>query len=617
MARDTTQRTARLRGKVVTQRKEWKPGLVASAARMNDIPAAQQIDAINKMAADGWQREAWDWIDLSPEFRYAVSWVGNLLSKAKLTIHKNGTRMADEAAAKWLDQIYGGRSMHPEMLRLLGVHFTVAGEAYLVLGSDAFGQDEWHVVPAVDFKANNTMDEITVGDGITFSNATSVRMWRPHPRHLLKSDAPSRACLSTLAQAYNAERHIARQLKSRIMSNGIVLLPDEVNIQSTQTGKTDADGNTIVANSDATPDEVVKMLYDVGEAAITNPDSPGASLPVVITVPGDTISKIKHLTLWSEIDSKAKEMRDDAIHRLALGMDMPPEILEGTGGLNHWASWQVEEAAIKAHTEPLLQVIATSLTTGFLRPILMADEGMSAEDAAMFEIVMDTSELKLRPNRSEEAFELFDRGVISGSALRRENGFAVEDEMDDKDRQAWLLTKLILSTSGSPEMLMAAMRSFGVELHIEPGDVAANTRETITNKDGEKNNGPLATADPSMENHPSRELPDPGSTNLPPALVAAGDMLVTRALERAGNRLKARMNRAVPGTRAYQVHEQVSVKPEEVDALLDGAWDLTPEYVSRYGGDVEQFTARLDAYTRGRLATGKAHDLRDYNDAMA
>lgn len=616
MARDTTQQTARLRGKVVTQRKEWKqPGLVASAARMNDISPAQQIDAINKMAADGWQREVWDWMDLIPEFRYAVSWVGNLLSKAKLTIHKNGVRMDDEEAAKWLDQIYGGRSMHPEMLRLLGVHFTVAGEAYVVLGSDAFGVDEWHVVPAVDFKSNLTMDEITVGDGITFTNATSVRMWRPHPRHLLKSDAPSRACLSTLSQVYNAERHIARQLKSRIMSNGMILLPSEVNIQSTQTEKTDEDGNKIVANADATPDEVVRMLYDVGQAALTNPDSPGASLPVVVTVPGDTISKIKHLTLWSEIDSKAKEMRDDAIHRLALGMDMPPEILEGTGGLNHWASWQVEEAAIKSHTEPLLQVIATSLTTGFLHPILMADEGMGPEDAAQFEIVMDTSELKLRPNRSEEAFELFDRGVISHTALRRENGFAPEDEMNDEDRKAWLLTKLILSTSGSPEMLSAAMRTFGVDLQITPADAAAG--DSVTNDDGDSNNGAVSTGDPSMENHPSRELPDPGNADIPAMLASAGDVLVTRVLERAGNRLKAKMNRSVPGVPAYRVHEQVSVKPEEIDSLLEGAWDLAPEYVSRYGGDVEAFTARLDAYARGRLTTGKPHDPRDYMSAMA
>lgn len=615
MARDTTQQAARLRGKVVTQRKEWRSGMVASAARMNDIPAGQQIDAINKMSAESWQREAWDWMDLIPEFRYAVSWVGNLLSKAKLTVHKNGAPMDEQASAKWLDQIYGGRSMHPEMLRLLGVHFTVAGEAYVVLGTDSFGQDEWHVVPAVDFKANTDMNEITIGDGIVFRNASSVRMWRPHPRHLLKSDAPSRACLSTLSQVFNAERHIARQLKSRIMSNGIILLPDETNIQSTQTQQTDADGNTIVANSDATPDEVVKMLYDVGEAALTNPDSPGASLPVVITVPGDTISKIKHLTLWSEIDSKAKEMRDDGIHRLALGMDMPPEILEGTGDLNHWSSWQVEEAAIKSHTEPLLQVIATSLTTAFLRPILMADEGMDEGTAAQFEIVMDTSDLKLRPNRSEEAFELFDRGVISHTALRRENGFTPEDEMDETDRKAWLLTKLILSTSGSPEMLSAAMRTFGVELHITPEDAAAG--DSVTNDDGDRNSGAVSTGDPSMRDHPSRTLPDPGNANIPPALVAAGDVLVTRVLERAGNRLKAKMNRSVPGIPAYRVHEQVSVKPEEVDGLLEGAWELAPEYVSRYGGDVEAFTARLDAYTRGRLATGQPHDPRDYMSAMA
>jgi hypothetical protein len=617
MARDMQRlQQSKLRGAVLSQRKQWTPpeqGFVASASLMSgsNQSNAQRMELRSKMSADSWQSEAWNWIDLSPEFRYAVAWVGNLLSRASLTVIKDGDTLTPEESSKWLDQIYGGRGNHPEMLRMLGVHFTVAGEAYLILGTDAFGNDEWVIAPAIDVK-ENADGSYTIGDGITYSNATAIRMWRPHPRHILKSDAPSRAVLPTLAQAFNAEQHITAQLQSRLTSNGLLLLPQEVSIGKSSTSTTDSDGDTVQGVTNATPDEFVKMLIDTANIAIANPGSPAAQIPIVVQVPQDALEHIKKIDFWGKLDDKVIGIRAEAIHRLALGMDMPPEVLEGTSDLNHWSSWQVEEAAIKAHTEPLLDQIAASLTEGILRPLLIAD-GMSPEDASHYSIGADTSKLRLRPNRSQEAAELYDRGELSGDALRRENGFEPDDQMTKEQKQMWLLMQLVKSTSGSPEMLNAALRALGVPLQILPEDSAAGG--STTNDDGEPNNGVRAT--PSLADHPTRDIPaDPGNdTNVPDALIAAGDVLVHRALERAGNRLKARLNRKVTGP-ASQAYQSVSVKAEEVNDLLAGAWDICPETASRYGGDAEQFTARIDAYTRGLLVTGAAHDPRAFASAL-
>ena len=49
-------------------------------------------------------------------------------------------------------------------------------------------------------------------------------------------------------------------------------------------------------------------------------------------------------------------------------MDMPPEVLQGAGDANHWSAWQADESAIKAHTEPLLKLITTTISRQYLGP---------------------------------------------------------------------------------------------------------------------------------------------------------------------------------------------------------------------------------------------------------
>jgi hypothetical protein len=40
-------------------------------------------------------------------------------------------------------------------------------------------------------------------------------------------------------------------------------------------------------------------------------------------------------------------LRREAVERLAIGLDMPPEVLLGLGDSNHWSAWQVDEQTWK------------------------------------------------------------------------------------------------------------------------------------------------------------------------------------------------------------------------------------------------------------------------------
>lgn len=637
----------KLKATVVRTRKKWQPaqGLVASAAQVSGRTTAQRIEQHAKMQADAWQGEAWNWLDMLGEYRYSVMWVGNLLSKASLQLTYNGDVIPfadptpDETPAAEdgdevqmvaspkrrpagvpdsldpgavLDEIYGGRSQHPEMLRNLGVHFTVAGEAYLLVHEDETGGDEWLVIPAIDYRVRdvNGKEVVGIADGIEFTDATVVRMWRPHSRHILKADSPSRAVLPAIRQAYRADQHINSQLESRLTANGLMFLPNEVSIAGAPTGQ-DADGNPTQGITDATPDQLVKLIIDTAAIAMANPDSPAAQIPVIVQVPGEYIEKINKIDFWSKLDEKAIEIRDRAIRRIALGMDMPPEVLEGTADLNHWSSWQVEEAAIKSHTEPLLAVIASALSVGILRPLLAAEPyNIPQEELRKYAIGVDTSRLRLRPNRSKEALDLNQAGLLSDEATLRENGFEPDDGMDPQQKTIWLLHQLAKSTSATPQQLNAILRKLGIKLIFEPEDLLA--ANTSGGEDGDADvKGPRDTRT-STRGTPERKLPERNAdaNPTPPALVAAGDIMVERVLERLGSRVKGNLNRKTPGTPTRDVYQVLDVSDDELDASLRDAWTLCPAVAERYGSAATRpaaFQAQLDRYTRELVRSREPH----------
>ena len=75
--------------------------VLASARRMSNLPNATIRSA---MKADAWQPTAWNYLDTIGEYRYSVTWVGNTMSKARLTILKNGEPTTDPVAVEALDE---------------------------------------------------------------------------------------------------------------------------------------------------------------------------------------------------------------------------------------------------------------------------------------------------------------------------------------------------------------------------------------------------------------------------------------------------------------------------------------------------------------------------------
>jgi hypothetical protein len=530
-----------------------------------------------------WQVECYRQYGICGEARFAARFFGNAVSRATLNVQKmNGPHpeaVTTGPAFAAQQDLWGGPQNQSQMLQAIGTHLTIAGECYLVGRTGDDGTDRWEVVSCIEMRVNGDTWTINYGNGLPAVELTDsdvvLRIWLPSPVRQIEADSPYRSLLPILSEIEWLTRHVFAQITSRLAGSGILMMPQSMTFPPPPA----PDGQEIAASNDA--DTFMATLADAMMRPIEDPGNPSAVVPIVVTAPDDAIDKAKLLTFWSELDAQSMQLRSEAIRRFALGMDLPPEQVlgissrsgggsgSGSGAVSHWGAWQIEEATIKLHVEPMLDVIVQALTTGYLDPLV--------DDGSYF--TYDTSSLKLRPDRSKEAFELYDRGLISAEALRRENGFPEDDAPSHNETVQWLLLK-VASGSSTPDQVGAALKALGVALDVPA--LGLPSRE--------------AQPPPSLEEHPTRpRTPDES------ALVAASEALVFRALERAGNRLRAQGTRP-PGVPSYETH--LYAKGDE--RCLEDAWSCADLILDGIADPV-QVVPVLDSYCQSLLAERSPH----------
>jgi hypothetical protein len=565
-------------------------GFLASAVR---LPTASRRQAGR---AEEWQTQAWDYWERVGELRQVASWTGNVMSRARLTAaHLEGRMLvplANGPAAEAMEALYGGPQGQSEMLQALGVHLTIAGECYVTNRSQG---DQWNVLASG--KVSQQPGKKLTADFGTEGGRTPmgpedlvIRVWTPHPKDPTRADSPVRSTLSTLAQVVSYDAHIAAQIRSRLAGAGILFLSNEVQFP-------------VPDGMDPAASQAQIFMALLGESMMTpiaDPADPSALVPIVAMVPTESLGKNEHVKFWSELDAAVIQMRDAAIKRLALGWDVPPEVLLGISDSNHWNAWLSEESAVKAHLEPRLAVCSYAVTSEYLQPSL---KGL-VDDPENFYVIADTSSIRLRPNRSAEAIELYDRGELSGMALRRETGFQPEDAPAQEEMVRWMLRK-IATASAAPEQTEAALEKLGIDLGTALGQTAmrepADNLRTDTTPKGLEERTPPTQIDSERRFRRVVETTGPGDRGL----AAACDVLVYRALERAGNRLRNTHPRT--DTTAMSAADVYRTLTADADKLLAGAWDCAYDVLQPYTDDPATVISTLDFYVRGLLQNQRPH----------
>ena len=473
---------------------------VASLTAAASRPARRASGAASPSAspqrtpsARSWQAEAWAAYDEVGEERFLASTLSGRLSQARLYVqHKpadgphsslrddetDATDTAPAPVAALAEAVLAalGASQQDlgQMLQRLATNLFVAGEgwlvgvpAHLVPGIDT--SDPTQTAPSPDPALSDLVWRVLAVTEVTTvaaptpqapgrvrlnlgSDASSpvevstdevymIRIWRPHPARYWEADSPTRACLPILRELIGLTRHISAQIDSRLAGAGLLVVPSSA---SAALASDAAD-----AYSNGQPDPFVSALMESMLRPIENRDDASAVVPLVVTVPDEAADKVSHLTFSSTLDSGARDLRDEAIRRLALAQDAPPELLLGSGAMNHWGAWLTREDTVTTHIEPVLALICEALTSQYLRPVLLS-AGLPEDVVRTLSVGYDVSALVARPNRSEEALNLHKSGAISDEALREASGF---DDSDEKPLEERALMNAIALATKQPALL--------------------------------------------------------------------------------------------------------------------------------------------------------------------
>ena len=594
--------------------------------RYSMVAAAQVLsaqDVSNPVKVDGmlpWQERAWNYYDNVGEYRFGVNWLSNGLSRVNLVAARPPRQVGDEPqairlndetttpderrAAQMVESIAGGASGQGQLLGEFGQHLAIAGLGWLVAepneatASDAY--ESWQVLAQdslrITTKGQEQIIEMRIGHGSNsdawrrlHSDALVVKTWRKHPRRWWEPDAPVRAVLGVLDQIDLLGAHITATGRSRLAGAGVFAIPSEAEFPPPPD---EADGTPSVTDSF---DYFVQQLTEAMTVPITNRDSAAGVVPLVLSVPGEYIERLAHITFSTPFDARVTELLKESIKRLALGLDMPPEVLTGMAGVNHWTAWQVEETAITLHIEPNAEIVCNALTEGFLAPALQG-EGI---DPSIAMVWYDTSDLTSPPDRSGNAQANWDRLVLSDAALRRESGFSEEDAPTEYEYQSRVLLDMAKS---APADYFDAL----VERELIP----SGSTPTPTADSSETVQVDETTVDVVVEGPPSADN-RPGSA----AVLMACDGIVYRAMERAGARLKSSIGRRTEGGPAAISCDDIALLHlqydptvyADLDMLLTGAFDRVDELAPAIGLTASNLTETLTAYCKGLLAAQHPH----------
>jgi hypothetical protein len=291
-------------------------------------------------STQAWQHEAWRIWDKLGEIHYPTTQIARLVSR----LDWNTEPEFD------LVEFFDNPGI-AEVTRTIAINLIVAGEGWLTTQVqdesadtvDLFveSEDEWRVYSVVEPNLSSKLEKTGI----------RIRVWTPDPRNSNAADSGVRAAIPPGNELIALQNLALSQIHSRIASNGILLRPN------TRQPLVDENGD---------PVDFTEMLHESMVAAITDTMSTAALAPIDVEVPADEIEFWTHLTFERPYDERVDERMERVIRRIALALDIWPELLLGVADINHWGSWFLSEDTWRSSTAPLAMQVAQAMEMAVL-----------------------------------------------------------------------------------------------------------------------------------------------------------------------------------------------------------------------------------------------------------
>lgn len=402
----------------------------------------------------------WLFYDRIPELRYIARYVANSVKQATLYVGRvtdnpfnpepvGPRHYSNDILSNWA----GGRLGQMDLLDRLGLHLTITGDSILVGPEDGSNPpapfDRWRVMSTTEIKSRNGRlfyKRPHGADEPLPRGVSAIRIWRSHPRIWWEADSATRSSYSVLREIDLLDQHVHATAISRLAGAGMLGIPDELTLP---TDEEETEGTST--------EKFIATLIEIMSTAIKDRESAAAVVPIILRGPAEYLSAVKHWDFSTQFDERVPELRAVALRRLALGMDVPPEVLLGMSESNHWSAWQTDESTVRMHTAPLMQTICDSITDGWFRPLLetLPLSARERDEASSLVIWYDLANLSVRPNVTADAQALYDRFEVNGNMLRLTSGVGTESQPDKLELARQILLHLIRTDTEVPYAINA------------------------------------------------------------------------------------------------------------------------------------------------------------------
>lgn len=495
----------------------------------------------------GWQSRAFVYYDTIPEIWYASQFYGRALAMLEIYVAKVNPetgeldRVEHQDVQGYVERIQDPGGGRANLLGQYGRLMFVAGETFLLVTENfETGEEQWEFLSTDELRPQgdgsftrykapslNAVEIRMVPEGVwepLGDECVAYRFWRKHPRYSALADAPMRGVLDLCEELLILTQAVRARALSRLAA-GVLVIPDQLSFPNDQ-----AEGE-----EDPDEDEFMAELLEHFEAPVANPGSASAAVPFLLRVDGQWADKVKLVDMQDPTKFYPETgLRMECIHRIAMGLDLPPEILLGTADANHWTAWNIDEQTWKANLQPVAQTLVDDLTAGYLKPALRQD---GYADWADYVVAFDASAIINHPDRGKDAKDLHAAMALSDQALREATGF---DETDAITDQAELDRRLGVQLRDGSIAIYGIPSKLGTGgIEVAPGDLeqGAQGGGVTTPADSA---GIAAPAEPQTPSGGPASVEPRTASITPHMLHGAVRLSITQCREKAGSRIVSR-----------------------------------------------------------------------------
>ena len=173
---------------------------------------------------------------------------------------------------------------------------------------------------------------------------------------------------------------------------------------------------------------------------VENAGTAEAASPFITEGASEFLQNLKWIPMHDpQTDYMERELRKEAVQRLAFGFDMPPEVLLGLTDSNHWTGRQITFDMWRSHGAPVAEQFCDDLGEAYLRPALKEAGYPGWENVV---ISYDDSEVVISPDRSDDADKAFDRLAVGWTGYRKLKGIPEDMAPTDEEMKTYLALKL-------------------------------------------------------------------------------------------------------------------------------------------------------------------------------